>query len=636
MPPKISVVIVNWNNWQETGLCLQQLSQVSHPDMQLEIIVVDNGSDDCSQEELRKKNGIVFLPQEKNLGFAGGSNVGIRAALEGGCDFVMLLNNDTILPGGFLEPLLRSMENNKLVGIATPKINYATQQDIIWFAGGQFHPPRIFGSMIGMNEKDAGQWDTPRVVDYAVGCCMLIRREVFEKIGLLDEMFFFYLEDVDFCYRAQKAGYLVYYQPQSLIYHKVAQSTRDNIPSRIYLHTQSRILFFFKHIKGLAIIFAVILESLRLLRTTASYLFKREWHLLMAYLKGNMDGVLLGIRIAGKDKDSAQLTLSPNQQIGLKRYWPILRRIIPASIFIFVFSYLAVKGYSGIKLIYESGTKFHWEYLVISFICQLTGVMIAAFIWSHILKRLEVQSNYLFDLSAFCISALAKKVPGMVVYAVSRLVMYTAIKASKIRVTFAMITEMAMISLAGLLVFAITAGSSLLPASWKINNFLVIFIIIVLVILACLAAPGMIQWLVRMTQGKSGLNENPSNLKITYLDSFFWLIGEVVVVVLAGAVGYFLVKSVELPDSVPYSAIIKAFSLSVALGPLSVWLPGDIGLRDGIMFLAMRPYTSASIGALITLIYRFWSSFLEITFGLVAGIIFQRRFNKKSGENSLK
>jgi hypothetical protein len=150
-------------------------------------------------------------------------------------------------------------------------------------------------------------------------------------------------------------------------------------------------------------------------------------------------------------------------------------------------------------------------------------------------------------------------------------------------------------------------------------------IIISLVLLACLAAPAVIQLLIRMTQGKSSPIASQSPMKINFLTSFIWLVGEIGVVVLAGGVGYFLVKSIELPDSIPYSSILRAFSLSVALGPISVWLPGDIGLRDGIMYLALKPYTSASIAALITLIYRFWLSALEILFGFVAGVSFKRR-----------
>jgi glycosyltransferase 2 family protein len=349
-----------------------------------------------------------------------------------------------------------------------------------------------------------------------------------------------------------------------------------------------------------------------------------EWDLLSAYLRGNFDGARNGIKIrkvSGSDLgSSASLELSP-----WKRNWPFIRRVLTIILLISVLTYLGIKGFAGLKEIYQSGITFHLEYLAVSFLCQLVGVMLAAMVWSNILKRLEVNSNYWFDLQAFCISALAKKVPGMVVYAVSRLVMYSTIQASKIRVTLAMVIEMAMIALAGLLVFAISAGGTILPASWNLQGPVVTVIIISLVLLACLAVPAVIRLMIRLTQGKTTLVASQSSLQINFLTSFFWLIGEIGVVILAGGVGYFLVKSIELPDSIPYSSILRAFSLSVALGPLSVWLPGDIGLRDGIMFLALKPFTSASIAALITLIYRFWLSLLEVSFGFIAGVTFKRR-----------
>jgi hypothetical protein len=202
--------------------------------------------------------------------------------------------------------------------------------------------------------------------------------------------------------------------------------------------------------------------------------------------------------------------------------------------------------------------------------------------------------------------------------------MYNTIQASKVRVTLAMVIEMAMIALAGLLVFAISAGGTILPASWNLQGPVMTVVIISLVLLACLATPALIRLMIRLTQGKSNPVAEQSSLKINFTTSLVWLLGEIGVVALAGGVGYFLVKSIELPDAIPYTSILRAFSLSVALGPLSVWLPGDIGLRDGIMFLALKPYTSAAIAALITLIYRFWLSALEISFGFIAGIAFKR------------
>ena len=139
-------------------------------------------------------------------------------------------------------------------------------EKIIWYAGGEFRWPRLIGGMVGMGERDNGQHDQVRFVDFGVGTCMLIRASVFETIGLLDEDFFFYHEDVDFSLRTKKAGFKILYQPESTIIHNVGNLTIEEKKRKTFLEAQSRIIFFKKHISGLSVLLVILFETFRLIR----------------------------------------------------------------------------------------------------------------------------------------------------------------------------------------------------------------------------------------------------------------------------------------------------------------------------------------------------------------------------------
>jgi GT2 family glycosyltransferase len=289
---KIGVVILNWNGWQMTLNTLESLRQSHEPAERWHVFVVDNGSDDDSVDHLRMQPDITLLELPENRGFATGSNVGIRHALAAGCAYVLLLNNDVILHPDFLPPLLDLFAQNSKVGIVSPKIRFADPPDRIWYAGGNFRQPRLIGEMVGLNEIDIGQFDNARIVDFVTGCCMLVKCEVFEYVGLLDEDFFFYQEDVDLSCRVAKAGYQVWYQPESLIWHIVSFSTANNLPKRTFYYAQSRIIFFGKHIHGFnRIVKVVILEVMRLVRTVLSAFLTRQPGQAYSYIAGTWSGL---------------------------------------------------------------------------------------------------------------------------------------------------------------------------------------------------------------------------------------------------------------------------------------------------------------------------------------------------------
>ena len=191
---------------------------------------MDNASSDGTVEYVKDKfPSVKIIANSENLRFAGGNNVGIKYALERNADYVLLLNNDTEVAPDFLPELVRAAENDKSIGIAGPKIYYYEGNKMIWFAGGKVEFWKGWISHIGIREPDYGQYDFAREVDYITGCCMLVKREVIEKIGKLDESFFIYGEDADWSLRASRAGYSLVYVPSSIIWHKVSASSGGNL-----------------------------------------------------------------------------------------------------------------------------------------------------------------------------------------------------------------------------------------------------------------------------------------------------------------------------------------------------------------------------------------------------------------------
>ncbi len=288
----LAIIILNWNGIADTLECLKSLSQClvafTFP---YEIIVVDNNSQDESIPILQKQPGITALLNRENRGFAAGVNSGIKLAQEHGANFFVILNNDTILDTNFLMPLLEVFQKDPKAGIAAPKIKYYSPDNRLWFAGGAFRWPRIIGRMIGLDEVDQKKYDCIKTIDFATGCCMLFSDSLIQNIGLFDERFFFYQEDIDFSFRAGKAGFTIWYQPLSVIRHKVAQSTKNDIPLRLFYQGQSRMLFFRKHIHGIKYCLVLGFELIRLIRTAISCLgYQNRNALIQSYIKGLWSG----------------------------------------------------------------------------------------------------------------------------------------------------------------------------------------------------------------------------------------------------------------------------------------------------------------------------------------------------------
>lgn len=224
---KVAAVTINFGAPDDTLLCVQSLLESSYP--HLSVIVVDNGSAPQHLERLRRDlpRSVELLENGRNLGFSGGNNLAIRRALGAGADFILLVNNDAWVERETVEMLIEVVRREPRVGIATGKMLEAGDSGPtgrIWYAGGRLVRWKAGGYHRGMGERDEGQYDAPGDTDFAPGCLWLVPAPVFSEVGLLDEKFFLYTEDLDFCLRVRSAGYRIYYEPRARCYHKISRS----------------------------------------------------------------------------------------------------------------------------------------------------------------------------------------------------------------------------------------------------------------------------------------------------------------------------------------------------------------------------------------------------------------------------
>ena len=217
------IVVLNWNGAEETLACLESLAPLLVKGYK--ILVVDNGSTDGSPEKIRKAfPAVEQLCLPANLGYAGGNNAGFRRVQELQAEFVIFLNNDTIVEPGFSAPLVETLRLQPLAGIAAPKIYYWDRPDLLWYAGGVVRLSTGLIYHVGLRQKDAPEFDRPGSTDYATGCCFAMRCRDFEAVGGFDESFAMYAEDVDLSLRVRALGKSVVYVPSSMVWHKVSTS----------------------------------------------------------------------------------------------------------------------------------------------------------------------------------------------------------------------------------------------------------------------------------------------------------------------------------------------------------------------------------------------------------------------------
>jgi GT2 family glycosyltransferase len=287
---RVTTIVVNWRLKEETLHCLRTLESLDLPGR---VIVVDNGSGDGSVECIARhfpQVELIALPS--NVGFGAACNRAITRALEDtGCEYVFLLNNDAGVHSDVLSTLVGAAQAHPDAGILGPKVYYQDEPDKIWYAGARRRWGVLAAADTGRDQVDRGQFDTLREVDYVFGAAMLIRRSVFERIGLFDERFFLYLEDMDFCLRAQEAGFSLLFVPQAHVWHKGSASTANHGGMRKYHFVRSTVQFVRKHTPLALSLLAFVFWMLVLFRFIITDLACGNVAMLRSYWSGLTNGL---------------------------------------------------------------------------------------------------------------------------------------------------------------------------------------------------------------------------------------------------------------------------------------------------------------------------------------------------------
>lgn len=237
--PLVYVIVLAWNGWKDTEECLRSLLPVAGD--RTRVLVVDNGSTDGTPENVRHfYPRFEVLENGANLGFPAGNNAGIRRALDAGADYVILLNNDTVVDPGFAAELVEAARRNPSAGMANSLIYFHGRPNVIWFAGGRISTWTGRSRHEGYLREDRGQYPADRPIGRPCACALLVTRRFLETVGLMREDLFLYGEEIDWMLRAQKSGFPCVLAPRSKVWHKVSASTSGAIrPAFLYYATRN-------------------------------------------------------------------------------------------------------------------------------------------------------------------------------------------------------------------------------------------------------------------------------------------------------------------------------------------------------------------------------------------------------------
>ena len=217
----------------------------------MRVMVVDNGSTDGSPAAISGEfPNVEFVVLAENRRFAGGNNEGLRRAMARMDDAIMLLNNDTEADPGMLEHLILALEQEPRAGAVAPLIYFGAPSRTIWYAGGRCIPALGHASHRGLRTLDDGRYRSLEETGYLTGCALLAWRSVWERTGLLDERYFIYAEDCDWCLRARAAGFRLLFVPTARLWHKVSASSGTGSPWKIYQRLRANLTMFARHARG--------------------------------------------------------------------------------------------------------------------------------------------------------------------------------------------------------------------------------------------------------------------------------------------------------------------------------------------------------------------------------------------------
>ena len=248
--PQVAIVILNWNGWSDTLACLASVAGLTYQNYR--VIVVDNGSEDDSLSHLRKfvaPFALTLIETGRNLGYAGGNNVGVRTALANGAHFILILNNDTTVAPDLLEQLICAADTHPRAGVFGARLFYASDPTRIWFDGARWNSQSMRLSWPGQGACETDLPTSIKETDYVCGAALFFRAEAAQQIGLLDEAFFLVWEEVDWCFRARKAGWQNLVVPAAKVWHKIGVSFGDeSSPLRTYFSIRNEMLWASRHV----------------------------------------------------------------------------------------------------------------------------------------------------------------------------------------------------------------------------------------------------------------------------------------------------------------------------------------------------------------------------------------------------
>lgn len=287
--PKVGIIILNWNGKEDTLQCLQSLKNIKYPNYK--IFLVDNGSTDNSIFSIRQQYpSIDIIENHKNLGFAEGNNIGIKKALKENMDYILLLNNDTIVDFLFLDELIKVIESDETIGVIGPTIYFMKPEHKIQSAGVRINWFTSKNYIITSLERTK---KTPKDIDYVSGCALLAKRKVFENIGYLNKNYFAYWEEADWCVRAKNSSYTIMHAPKSKIWHK-GGATSKKINGFCEYHRTRNMFWFMKEHATFIQYFSFIVYFFGFKFWYSSAIFLLYYHnftVYISYLNGIKDGI---------------------------------------------------------------------------------------------------------------------------------------------------------------------------------------------------------------------------------------------------------------------------------------------------------------------------------------------------------
>jgi hypothetical protein len=259
-------VVLGWNRREDTVRCLASLRAQEAP-ARHRIILVDNGSVDGTAQAAREAvPDIEVIDLERNLGFAPAANLGVERALQLGADYTWLVNNDTVAPADLLAELLAAIGGREDVGMVTPTVFTMDRPSVVWPSAGWRRPLTLAAFDTTARPPSCEPYD----VDWATGCCLLVRAGLWRQIGLLDPRFAFYFEDHDLCLRARSMGWRILHVPRARVLHKVAGSTGQGSPMQSYLLARASVRYYWLHTRGAHRAFIVVYRLASFVRTVAA------------------------------------------------------------------------------------------------------------------------------------------------------------------------------------------------------------------------------------------------------------------------------------------------------------------------------------------------------------------------------